>query len=588
MTSAADGRPPAAFGAAAHRTLSAVDRWTDLDAVPADLGRTVVTLGTFDGVHVGHRAVLRRLVQRAHEEPAVPSVAITFDPHPVQVLFPDRAPELITSLDQRLDLLDEAGVDAVLVMEFTHELARWSAQRFVEEVLVGRLHARSVVVGADTRFGHRNSGDVQTLRDLGEQHGFDVDVVAPLTPHDAGAKAPGGASDEARWSSSGIRAALADGDVAGAARGLGRPHRLTGVVVHGDHRGRELGYPTANLEPTAQGLVPADGVYAGWLLRAHHDRPDGEATDRLLPAAVSIGTNPTFDGTQRRVEAYVLDRTDLDLYGEQVRARAGRAAAAHAALRVGRGAGRADAPGRRALPRGARRRHGAGVLRAHRCAADGGRGTVRGLISWRSPFERPRTQRARVDKPRSTAQRPTRRTVPLDAAVKKQIISEYATAEGDTGSPEVQVAMLTQRIKDLTEHLKEHKHDHHSRRGLLLLVGQRRRLLNYLRREGHQPLPLADRAARPAPLTSDTGSGPDCRGRSLRRSTTPAAPSTTEHNCTRTRPCEIDGPSGAPVLGSGSRRRPADVVRGPRSKTGTTRRSRRRSTGTPASGALPR
>jgi riboflavin kinase/FMN adenylyltransferase len=294
------------------RTLSAVDRWTDLDAVPADLGRTVVTLGTFDGVHVGHRAVLSRLVRRAHEHPAVPAVAITFDPHPVQVLFPERAPELITSLEQRLELLAEAGVEAVLVLEFTHELAQWSPQRFVEDVLVGRLQARTVVVGADTRFGHRNAGDVQTLRDLGQQHDFGVDVVDDLAPPEPVAQSAGASR---RWSSSGVRAALAEGDVAQAARALGRPHRLTGVVVHGDHRGRELGYPTANLEQDAHGLVPADGVYAGWMVRPDHE----PGTDRVLPAAVSIGTNPTFDGTQRRVEAYVLDRTDLDLYGERVR-----------------------------------------------------------------------------------------------------------------------------------------------------------------------------------------------------------------------------------------------------------------------------
>jgi len=299
---------------ASHRTLSAVDRWTDLDAVPADLGRTVVTLGTFDGVHVGHRAVLSRLVRRAHEEPAVPAVAITFDPHPAQVLSPDRAPELITSLDQRLELMADAGVDAALVLEFTRELAQWSPHRFVEDVVVGRLQARSMVVGADTRFGHRNAGDVQTLRDLGEEHGFDVDVVAELAPQRAAGEPATG-----RWSSSDIRSALAEGDVARAARGLGRPHRLSGVVVHGDHRGRELGFPTANLEPGAHGLVPADGVYAGWMLRPEAAGLTDHRTDRVLPAAVSIGTNPTFDGTQRRVEAYVLDRTDLDLYGERVR-----------------------------------------------------------------------------------------------------------------------------------------------------------------------------------------------------------------------------------------------------------------------------
>ncbi|MFC6005510.1 bifunctional riboflavin kinase/FAD synthetase [Angustibacter luteus] len=280
-----------------------MERWNDLDDVPTDLSGAVVTLGNFDGVHAGHRAVLARVVERARALSAT-SVAITFDPHPVQVLFPDRAPELVTSLDQRLDLMSATGLDAALVMAFTPELAQWSPERFVERVLVDVLHARAVVVGADTRFGHRNSGDVRTLRELGELHGFDVDVLEDLHPQ----------ASAARWSSTGVREALAEGDVEGAARALGRPHRVTGTVVHGDHRGRELGFPTANLGPDSQGMVPADGVYAGWLLRPSLD----ETAQRVLPAAVSIGTNPTFDGTSRRVEAYVLDRTDLDLYGERV------------------------------------------------------------------------------------------------------------------------------------------------------------------------------------------------------------------------------------------------------------------------------
>ncbi len=282
-----------------------MERWDDLADVPPDLGGSVVTLGNFDGVHAGHRAVLRQVVRRARAEQAL-AVAVTFDPHPVQVLFPERAPELITGLDQRLELMAATGLDAALVMRFTPALARQSAEQFVEGVFVRALHARRVVVGADTRLGHRNSGDVQTLRDLGEVHGFAVEVVDDLAPQES----------SPRWSSSGVRAALAEGDVEAAAAALGRPHQITGIVVHGDHRGRELGYPTANLEPHAQGMVPADGVYAGWLLRDLPD--DADPAERTLPAAVSIGTNPTFDGTSRRVEAYVLDRTDLDLYGERV------------------------------------------------------------------------------------------------------------------------------------------------------------------------------------------------------------------------------------------------------------------------------
>jgi riboflavin kinase/FMN adenylyltransferase len=220
----------------------------------------------------------------------------------VAVLRPERAPQTITPLELRLDLLEGTGLDAVLVQEFTTELAGWTPERYVEEVFVQALGATAVVVGEDTRFGVRNSGDVSTLRELGEKHGFDVVVLQDL----------GG---ERRWSSSQVRELVVAGDVAAAAEILGRPHRVSGTVVHGDHRGRELGYPTANLSQEMGGLVPADGVYAGWLLRL--DLPEDDP-DRVMPAAVSIGTNPTFDGHQRRVEAYVLDRTDLDLYGEQV------------------------------------------------------------------------------------------------------------------------------------------------------------------------------------------------------------------------------------------------------------------------------
>jgi len=276
-------------------------RWTDLTQIPEGFGPSVVTLGNFDGVHRGHRAVLASVIEQARERGAQ-AVAVTFDPHPVAVLRPDQAPRTITPLGLRLDLLEGTGLDAVLVQEFTAELAGWTPERYVEEVFVEALGATAVVVGEDTRFGVRNSGDVSTLRTLGEKHGFDVVVLKDL----------GG---DTRWSSSQVRELVATGDVASAAEILGRPHRISGTVVHGDHRGRELGYPTANLSQEMGGLVPADGVYAGWLLRL--DLP-GEDTDRVLPAAVSIGTNPTFDGHQRRVEAYALDRTDLDLYGEQV------------------------------------------------------------------------------------------------------------------------------------------------------------------------------------------------------------------------------------------------------------------------------
>jgi riboflavin kinase/FMN adenylyltransferase len=283
----------------------AVQRWYALEDIPSDLGPTVVTLGNFDGVHRGHREVLARVVREAASRGATP-VAVTFEPHPVAVLHPERAPAMIMSLEQRLDALESVGLAAVLVLEFTREFAQQTPEEFVEGTFVDGLKAVAVVVGKDTRFGVRNSGDVETLRSLGAQHGFEV-----LALDDIGEAAPEGR----RWSSTQLRAEILDGKVKHAAEIMGRPHQVTGTVVHGDHRGRELGFPTANLSQDHAGLVPSDGVYAGWLVRL--DLEDG-ATDHVLPAAISVGTNPTFDGHQRRVEAYVLDRTDLDLYGERV------------------------------------------------------------------------------------------------------------------------------------------------------------------------------------------------------------------------------------------------------------------------------
>jgi riboflavin kinase/FMN adenylyltransferase len=283
----------------------AVQRWYGLDDIPADLGPTVVTLGNFDGVHRGHREVLTRVVREAAERDALP-VAVTFEPHPIAVLYPDRAPAAVMSLEQRLDALESVGVGAVLVIEFTTVFAQQTPEEFVLSTFVEALGATAVVVGKDTRFGVRNSGDVETLRRLGAADGFDVIALDDIGE---------GVAVGARWSSTQLRAEILSGNVAHAALILGRPHRVTGTVVHGDHRGRELGFPTANLSQDHEGLVPADGVYAGWLLRLDLDPSD---PDRSLPAAVSVGTNPTFDGHQRRVEAYVLDRTDLDLYGERV------------------------------------------------------------------------------------------------------------------------------------------------------------------------------------------------------------------------------------------------------------------------------
>lgn len=273
--------------------------WRGLEEVagsgPVAEAGCVVTIGNFDGVHRGHRAVITGVVERAREL-GVAAVVTTFDPHPMTVIHPDSAPLRLTSLDRRLDLLAELGVDAVLVLPFTRGLSLWEPSEFVRNVLVDALRTREVHVGDNFRYGHRAAGNIDTLRHDGERHGFEVHAV-PL------------AGEGTRWSSTYVRQCLAEGDTTAAADALGRPHRVEGPVVEGDKRGRELGYPTANLALDDDVAIPADGVYAGWLVRADGTR---------LPAAISIGTNPTFGGTVRRVEAYALDRDDLELYGEQV------------------------------------------------------------------------------------------------------------------------------------------------------------------------------------------------------------------------------------------------------------------------------
>lgn len=290
--------------------------WTDLADIPQGFGPSVVTIGNFDGVHRGHARVLERMCADARAAGAA-AVAVTFTPHPQQVHRPQTAPPLLTGDTDRLELLAATGLDAVLLLPYTLEFARQSPEDFVRRYLVDGLHARAVVVGRDVRFGWQNAGDLGTMIDLGTEHGFTVEVIGDVRPDvDHGDLAD---PHRRRWSSSWVRELLEHGDVAQAAHVLGRPHRVRGTVVHGDARGRELGFPTANLGPDAQGMVPADGVYAGWLRRTlHADGRAVEEVERVLPAAVSIGTNPTFDGTQRRVEAHVLDRTDLDLYGEEV------------------------------------------------------------------------------------------------------------------------------------------------------------------------------------------------------------------------------------------------------------------------------
>ncbi|WP_350276974.1 bifunctional riboflavin kinase/FAD synthetase [Kribbella sp. HUAS MG21] len=278
--------------------------WHGLDEVGPEFGPSVVTIGNFDGVHRGHQEVLAHARARAAELGGLPVVALTFDPHPVRVLRPDHAPLMLTGTEQRAELLGKHGADAVLVLPFTREVSAWLPEEFIERVLVNALHAKAVVVGENFRFGHKAAGHVDTLVQAGTQYGFQVEGL-------------GLAGEQQPWSSTYVRKCLADGDVEAAAQALGRPLRVTGVVVEGDKRGRELGYPTANIPADPGAAVPQDGVYAGWLT-VLTPAPGAPAYPDPLPAAISVGSNPTFDGVDRRVESYVLDRDDLELYGAEV------------------------------------------------------------------------------------------------------------------------------------------------------------------------------------------------------------------------------------------------------------------------------
>jgi riboflavin kinase/FMN adenylyltransferase len=258
-------------------------------------GESVVVIGNFDGVHRGHAALIR--TARA-SEPEARLVAVTFWPHPMSVVRPDQTPLLLTTLERRTELLEKAGVDEVVVVEFTPEVASWSPAEFVDTVL-RPLRPRRIVVGENFRFGFRASGDVNTLAELGKGD-YEVQALPLVT------------DGTQPSSSTAIRHAVAEGDFGRVRELSDHPFRFTGLVVRGDQRGHELGFPTANV-PVAPGMaVPADGVYAGWVTRL--DVPDAPR----WPAAISVGTNPTFDGVQRRVEAYVLDRDDLELYGVEI------------------------------------------------------------------------------------------------------------------------------------------------------------------------------------------------------------------------------------------------------------------------------
>ncbi|HEX4428340.1 MAG TPA: bifunctional riboflavin kinase/FAD synthetase [Frankiaceae bacterium] len=276
-----------------------MQRWRGLSATPTGWGRCVVTIGVYDGVHLGHRKIIGRAVERAREV-GQPSVVVTFDPHPSEVLRPGSHPAVLSPPGFKADLLEGLGVDVLCVLPFTLDFSRLGPDEFVHEVLVDALHASAVVVGENFTYGRKAAGNVESLARSGRTFGFSVEGVPLLGDHDGA---------ESAISSTYIRSCVAGGDVVAAARALGRPHRVEGIVVRGDRRGRELGFPTANLATTPYAAVPADGIYAGHF----REEPGGPP----MPAAISIGTNPTFSGRERRVEAFVLD-FDGDLYGEHV------------------------------------------------------------------------------------------------------------------------------------------------------------------------------------------------------------------------------------------------------------------------------
>ncbi|NED82286.1 bifunctional riboflavin kinase/FAD synthetase [Streptomyces sp. SID11233] len=276
-----------------------MQRWRGLEDIPQDWGRSVVTIGSYDGVHRGHQLIIGRAVERAREL-GVPSVVVTFDPHPSEVVRPGSHPPLLAPHHRRAELMAELGVDALLILPFTTEFSKLAPADFIVKVLVDKLHARLVIEGPNFRFGHKAAGNVQLLTEFGDTYDYRVEVIDLRVRGEAGGGEP--------FSSTLTRRLVAEGDMAGAREILGRPHRVEGIVVRGAQRGRELGFPTANVETLPHTAIPADGVYAGWL------NVNGEA----MPAAISVGTNPQFDATERTVEAYAIDRVGLDLYGLHV------------------------------------------------------------------------------------------------------------------------------------------------------------------------------------------------------------------------------------------------------------------------------
>lgn len=263
--------------------------------IPTDRG-TVVTVGTFDGVHRGHWDVLQEIRRRALVT-GRRSVLLTFHPHPLRIVRPAQSPLLLTTPVEKKEILAESGLDYAVFLSFTPALSRYEPRRFIEEVLVGRLGVEELVIGHDHGFGRGRSGDAETLQRIGEEIGFAVDVVPPVV------------ADGVPISSSAIRAALQAGDPEAAALGLGRPYALRGLVVRGDGRGRQLGFPTANLAvASSDKLIPATGIYA----------VRGATQAGTFDGALHLGSRPTFRGSPPTIELHLLD-FDADLYGEEVR-----------------------------------------------------------------------------------------------------------------------------------------------------------------------------------------------------------------------------------------------------------------------------
>ena len=270
-----------------------MDVFTDPESIPDDFGPSAVTIGKFDGVHVGHHHMIDELLREAKVQTLVPAV-LTFDRNPLSLLLPDVCPVALLSNTKKLEILQATGVAATLMLTFDKAFSELSAEDFVRHLLVDTLHAKLVFVGGDFRFGNGGTGTISLLRELGRRHDFEVREFAVEE------------RDGRRVSSTWIRELLLGGDVAEAANLMGRAATVRGVVVPGARRGRELGFPTANLDTNLEGVIPADGVYAAFAI-VNGDR---------YPAAVSIGNNPTFTGVPpKQVEAHLLD-TDIDLYGK--------------------------------------------------------------------------------------------------------------------------------------------------------------------------------------------------------------------------------------------------------------------------------